>query len=86
MNHEKFLEYERRAYSTVYAEGENTYHDNIIVDFAKRFLPEMNIDKKGLVLDMGCGPGYLLIDFSSQGVFRCNFLKFLYVFFYQNPV
>ena len=60
MNHEKFLEYERRAYSTVYAEGENTYHDNIIVDFAKRFLPEMNIDKKGLVLDIGCGPGTFL--------------------------
>ena len=60
MNYEKFLEYERRAYSTVYAEGESTYHDDIIIEFAKRFLPEMAIDKKALVLDIGCGPGTFL--------------------------
>ncbi len=57
MNHKKFLEYERRAYSTVYAEGESTYHDDITIEFAKRFLPEMATAKKALDLDIGCGPG-----------------------------
>lgn len=67
MNIKKFREYEKRAYSTVYSEGEKTYHDNIIVELAEQFLPEMKIPKKGLILDIGCGSGTFLSAAKKKG-------------------
>ena len=67
MNIKKFREYEKRAYSTVYSEGEHTYHDNIIAELAERFLAEMKIPKKALILDIGCGPGTFMHAVKNMG-------------------
>jgi SAM-dependent methyltransferase len=56
----KFNEYEKRAYSTVYTEGDETFHDSIIKEFAEKFLPELKIPKKAVILDIGCGPGIFM--------------------------
>ena len=60
LSYKKFKEFEKRAYSTVYAEGEGTYHDDIIKQLAEQFLNSMNVPKKANILDIGCGPGTFL--------------------------
>lgn len=60
MKYEKFLEYERRAYSTVYSEQPGGFHDDIIVELAQKFLPSLVSDNNGLIVDIGCGPGMFM--------------------------
>lgn len=67
MKYEKFQEYQRRAYATVYSEQEGGFHDNAIKDLAGRFLPEFKIKPDASILDIGCGPGIFMEAARSLG-------------------
>ena len=60
MNYQKFLEYQRRAHSTVYSEQAGGFHDDIIIELAQKFLPTLASDKNALIVDIGCGPGLFM--------------------------
>ena len=57
MNFEKFQRYEQQALSTVYSEVPGGFHDQIIPEFAQRFLPTFDLPSNACIIDIGCGPG-----------------------------
>jgi len=60
MDYKKFQEYEQRALSTVYEEGRDSFHNEIIPVLAKKYLAQLQIDINAKILDIGCGPGQFL--------------------------
>lgn len=67
MNTDKFLDYEQRALSTVYSELEGGFHDELIPQIVKRFLPEFKLDSQAKILDIGCGPGVFISAAKAMG-------------------
>jgi 2-polyprenyl-3-methyl-5-hydroxy-6-metoxy-1,4-benzoquinol methylase len=57
MNFEKFQRYEQQALSTVYSEVPGGFHDQIIPEFAQRFLPTFDLPSNACIIDIGCGAG-----------------------------
>ena len=67
MKYEKFLAYERRAYSTVYSEREGSFHDDIIRQLASTFLPQLTKANHAMIIDIGSGPGIFLESARALG-------------------
>jgi SAM-dependent methyltransferase len=57
MNFEKFQRYTQQALSTVYSEVPGGFHDQIIIEFAQRFLPDFALQSNACIIDIGCGAG-----------------------------
>ena len=67
MDYKKFQEYEQRALSTVYEEGRDSFHNEIIPTLATTYLAKLAVDKTARILDIGCGPGQFLQTAKSLG-------------------
>ena len=67
MNYKKFQEYEQRALSTVYEEGEDSFHNDLIPVLANTYLTKLDIDKNARILDIGCGPGQFMRTATALG-------------------
>ena len=67
MNHKKFKLYEKKAQRTVYSEVGGGFHDVLIEQQVKTFLPQLNIAKESKILDIGCGPGVFLQVAQKEG-------------------
>ena len=77
MNHKKFKLYEKKAQRTVYSEEGGSFHDVLIEQQVKTFLPQLNIVKESKILDIGCGPGVFLQVAQKEGYIETtNFQKF----------
>ena len=57
MDYKKFQAYQSRAMATVYEEGEDSFHNNIVVALAEKYLVQLQISKISYILDIGCGSG-----------------------------
>lgn len=53
--------------STVYAEGDSPFHDQITKDVVTRFIDPEEVNKDAKILDVGCGPGYFLDCMKERG-------------------
>jgi SAM-dependent methyltransferase len=71
MDIKKFKRYEQRALSTVYSEEVGGFHDDLIPEIVKRFLPEFNLDKTARIVDIGCGPGVFMAAVKTEGFDNC---------------
>ena len=71
MDYNKFIEYERRALSTVYTEGHGGFHDTLIPKLANKFLPEFNLDINARIADIGCGTGMFMSTARDLGFNNC---------------
>jgi SAM-dependent methyltransferase len=60
MDYKKFQEYQQRALSTVYEEGRDSFHNELIPVLAKKYLAQLQINAHAKILDIGCGPGQFL--------------------------
>ena len=60
MDYKKFQEYEQRALSTVYEEGQDSFHNEIIPALAQKYLAQLQVEPNATILDIGCGPGQFL--------------------------
>lgn len=60
MDYKKFQEYQQRALSTVYEEGQDSFHNDIIPVLAEKYLTQLQIHTGAKILDIGCGPGQFL--------------------------
>lgn len=67
MNFKKFKLYENQARKTVYSEEGGSFHDVIIENHVKTFLPQLNVAKESKILDIGCGPGVFLQAAQKEG-------------------
>lgn len=67
MDYKKFQEYEQRALSTVYEEGRDSFHNELIPILAQKYLEKLAIDKSARILDIGCGPGQFMQSAVSLG-------------------
>ena len=57
MDYTKFQDFEQRALSTVYAEVAGGFHDDLIPELTKHFMPQLEVPLNSRILDIGCGPG-----------------------------
>ena len=60
MEMDKLNMFEKKAYETVYAEPEETFHRKLIPKCIADFLPQFNLNLDDFILDIGCGPGVFL--------------------------
>jgi SAM-dependent methyltransferase len=67
MDYKKFQEYEQRALSTVYEEGRDSFHNDLIPVLATTYLAKLEIDKNACILDIGCGPGQFMQSAAALG-------------------
>ena len=88
MDYKKFQQYEQRALSTVYEEGD-TFHNDIIPVLTKKYLSALNVPTDAKILDIGCGPGQFLqtardlgyvdvtgVTLSAEDLLACEQLSF----------
>jgi SAM-dependent methyltransferase len=61
----KFLHYEEKAYQTVYAEPEESFHKTLIPRMVKDFIPQFNLKQDDIILDIGCGPGLFIKEMNQ---------------------
>lgn len=57
MDYQKFHGFEQRALATVYPEEAGGFHDDVIPQLARQFLPYFHLDSHARILDIGSGPG-----------------------------
>lgn len=67
MDYNKFQQYQQRALSTVYEEGRDSFHNDLIPVLATTYLAKFGIDKTARILDIGCGPGQFLQTAQTLG-------------------
>ena len=60
MEYKKFQEYQQRALSTVYEEGQDSFHNDLIPVLAEKYLAQLQIGTDAKILDIGCGSGQFL--------------------------
>jgi len=60
MEMDKLNMFEKKAYETIYAEPEETFHRKFIPKVVADFIPQFNLNKDDFILDIGCGPGVFL--------------------------
>lgn len=60
METDKLNMFEQKAYESVYAEPEETFHRKLIPKCIADFIPMFELNKNDFILDMGCGPGVFL--------------------------
>lgn len=51
----------------LYDEGDSPFHKDLTESVVTTYIDPLNLPKDGLILDMGCGPGYFLDEMKKRG-------------------